>query len=269
VIGLHFYRRKRWELPAIPTLSQQSVYDAAGQRINLVDPDGGVRTYTWDMDGRLQLYVDTLANQTTLQYDAAARKTTATYASGLQRQWTYDAASQIVSIIDQDSLGDLQARFTFAYDGVGNRTGIIDLIGSVTTYQMDAKNQQIGDDTTGTNAHAYSYSYDGTGNRLMSNEGGVVTISSYSPSNRLVTSTSTLGSATYTYSANGALILIQAASGTTTMAYDNENRLVLNQSAGVTSTYQYSGDSLKRVEQVAGATTTLVWNGSNYLQGRN
>ena len=46
--------------------------------------------------------------------------------------------------------------------------------------------------------------------------GGVVTVSSYSPSNRLVTSTSASGAATYAYSANGAMILVQATDGTTT-----------------------------------------------------
>ena len=247
------------------TLSQHSVYDAAGQRINLVDPDNGVRTYTWDLDSRLQVYTDTGANRTTMTYDAASRMTSAVYSSGLQRQWTYDAASQIVSIIDQNAAGALQARFTFSYDGVGNRTGIVDSNASTTTYLMDAKNQLIDDNTTGTNAHAYSYAYDGTGNRLTSNETGVLTSSTYSPSNRLVTSLAGSVITTYTYSANGALTTIQQPASMTNMQYDKENRLVLNQSGGVTSTYQYSGDSLKRVEEISAVTHTLIWDGSEYL----
>ena len=96
-------------------------------------------------------------------------------------------------------------------------------------------------------------------------------MSSYSPSNRLVTSTSASGAATYTYSANGAMILVQATDGTTTLQYDKENRLVFHQSGGKTSTYQYSGDSLKRViELVAGReATTLVWDRLDHLQGRS
>jgi YD repeat-containing protein len=107
------------------SLSQYSIYDAAGQRVNLVDPDNGVRTYTWDIDSRLQVYTDTGANRTTMTYDAASRKTSAVYASGLQRQWTYDAASQIVSIIDQNSSGarNLSIRVRQVVIGVARLAG--------------------------------------------------------------------------------------------------------------------------------------------------
>jgi YD repeat-containing protein len=205
-----------------------------------------------------------------MQYDLAGRRTSLTFASGLLRGFTYDAASQTVSIIDTGSGGSSLARWTFGYDAVGNRLVVRDNAGAWTTYSYDAKNQLTQDATALVNTHTYNYGYDGVGNRLTSNEGGMVMTSTYDAANRLVTSVDGSGPSTYTFDSNGNMTKVAAPSSVTTMVYDIENRLVRHESGGVTTTYTYQGsDGLKRSEQVGAARTTIIWDGDEYLQERN
>lgn len=144
------------------------------------------------------------------QYDAAGRRTTALWGSGAKRAWTFDQASQIVSIIDTDGAGALLQRFSFTYDSVGNRTVVRESNKAWTTYAYDPRH-----------AGLTSYVYDAA--------------------NRFVTSVDGTDKYTYTYDSNGNLTKVVDPTGTTTMSHDKENRLSFHHNAGVTTTYQYEG----------------------------
>lgn len=174
---------------------------------------------------------------------SAARKTRAQLPSGGQRQWGYDAVSQIVTITDLTAGTALAQRFTFSYDGVGNRTVISDLDGALTTYAYDAKNRLTQDKTSGTNAHTYDYTYDPNDNRLTASENGLTTYT-YDAANRLSTSQDSTGSSAYTYDANGNLTNVSDPTGLTTMTYDKENRLSVHAQGSTLTTYTYSGEHL-------------------------
>jgi YD repeat-containing protein len=254
------------------SLVQGYEYDAANQRTKLVDPDGGIRTFQYDQNGRLTW----LAAPGALfqpAYDPAGRRTT--LLNGLsfeQTLWTYDAASQIVSLlVEMTEDPGPRLRFTYSYDEVGNRRTVHDLNGSLTTYGYDAKNRLTQDHTTGFNTHTYDYSYDANDNRLTSNETGSVVSWTYDAANRITTSQSDLGQETYGYDPNGNLTSVLGILFNVEMFYDKENRLIRHAQDEVEdSIFTYDGDGLKRTENDGTAeVTTLVWDGSDYLQGRS
>ncbi len=208
---------------------------------------------------------DSVVEEMTLQYDIAGRQTTLLNGAGLNELTTFDAASQIVSLINQNALGVTTQRHTFTYDGVGNRTKVQRSDGQVTTYAYDAKNRLTQDATTGANAHTYDYTYDGNDNRLTSSENGLTTYT-YDAANRLVTSVDASGMTTYSFDNNGNMTnVLEPASVRTTLTYDKENRLSVHQDATDRVTYTYDGDGLKRTEVTATGTTTIVWDGDEYL----
>jgi len=55
------------------------VADAAGNRASLVDPDGGVSTYSYDGRNLLSWLVNPLAERTTWVYDELARLPTSVF----------------------------------------------------------------------------------------------------------------------------------------------------------------------------------------------
>ena len=70
------------------------LYDAAGNRATLVDPDGGVSTYSYDGRNLLSWLVNPLAERTTWVYDALGRVTTMTHANATTAEHDYDAAGR-------------------------------------------------------------------------------------------------------------------------------------------------------------------------------
>jgi len=113
----------------------------AGERTQLVDPDGGVRTYAFDLDSRLTTL--SLSNGTIVSrvFDADARLVSLSQSSpAFAARWAYDAASQIVSI-QRTVAGSQTYLQTLTYDPVGNRTVIKLLNGTITSYSYDAKNR--------------------------------------------------------------------------------------------------------------------------------
>ena len=140
-------------------LAQAYVYDRASQRINLTDPDGGVRTYTYDNDGRTTVFQepDRQPDHEPIRrgrpddddpvrrgHEAAVR---------LRRRGPNDDRSS--------SRPPRESQLTssvYSYDGVGNRVGIQWNTGMLTTYEYDAKDRLIQDATSGLNTHTYNYS---------------------------------------------------------------------------------------------------------------
>ena len=199
------------------------------------------------------------------QYDLLSRATTILYGSGLSRAASFDGIGQTTNRIDKTSVGAITQAMTFSYDGVGNRTVILDG-NNRTTYTYDKKNRLIADDTTGTNAHNYVYSYDPIDNRLTSSETGILATWIYDASSRMTTSIEGSTVSSYTYDSNGNLLAAQVGAQWNTMTYDKENRLATYRDnlTGLT-TYTYQPDGLKRSERNGSSITTLVWDGSDYL----
>lgn len=138
------------------------------------------------------------------------------------------------------------SKFTFAYDGNGNRTVVQDLNTAWTTYTMDANN------------------------RLTSSETGILTFWTYDAANRLVTAVSSDLTTSYQYDRNGCEIGVQEGGGAVyTMGYDNMLRLNYQIATSTYNTFTYDAGGLKRYEYSSSGITTLIWDGDDYLGAKS
>jgi RHS repeat-associated protein len=86
-------------------------YDSLGRKTSVVDPDKGTATYTWDGFGRLRTQTDGNGNVLSFVYDPDGRQLSR-MANGYTDQWTYDAATGILTAV----MGADGYRKTLAFD---------------------------------------------------------------------------------------------------------------------------------------------------------
>jgi len=188
--------------------TQISVYNAHGQPLTIVDPNGLVTTLTYDQ--RQRLTSRTVGTETTsYEYDGVGQMTKVTLPDGSFLSYTYDGAHRLTAI--QDNLGN---RMAYTLDAMGNRTreDVFDPVSALAQTRsrvysgLNRLDQEIG----GTNpaAQVTSYAYD--------NQGYVTSITD--PLNRV------------TVNAYDALSrmkqVIDPASGVTGYGYDGLDQLV-------------------------------------------
>jgi len=148
-------------------------YDSAGQLINLVNYNmtGSVLSrfdYTYDLNGNPVL-IETLEDISQLVYDSTGQLTGITYPDGHSVSYSYDAAGNRISVID---------------DGV------------TTSYETNNMNQY-------TTAGSTTFEYDLNGNLISETTNGENTTYEYDPLDRLVKVTSSDGTWEYEYDALG------------------------------------------------------------------
>jgi len=121
------------------------VYDSADDLTRKTDRDGRVTTYGYDADNRptAETWVGSAPAETiAAAYDAAGRLTSvgdaySSYAYG------YDAANRPTSVDNQGTPGVPHVVLTSGYDPAGNRTGVADSLGGVTSYAYDQRDQLV------------------------------------------------------------------------------------------------------------------------------
>jgi len=124
------------------------VYDPADDLTQKTDRDGRVTTYGYDADNRptTQTWVDPLggtpADVFTAAYDAAGRLTAVGDADSAYA-YAYDNADRLTSVDNQGTPALPRVVLTYGYDPVGNRTGVADGLGGVTSYAYDQRDQLV------------------------------------------------------------------------------------------------------------------------------
>lgn len=162
-----------------------------------------------------------------------------TEADGTTVTWAHDADYRLTGETLTAPNGTVQARASYAYDGVGNRTSMTSG-GSTTTYSYNSLDQL----TSATNPSATStYTYDGRGNltaEVVSGGSGNQTTS-------------------YTYNAANDLTGVTLPSGaTSSYAYDANGRQVSQTTDGVTTNFLWDerssyGDIVLETDGTSGA----------------
>ena len=224
-------------------------YDAGGRRSRMVDQDGFTTNYLYDEVGRLEQLTDKDdANVITYSYDEVGRLAREDNGNGTYTTYGYDTAGQLLSIVNYQPDGDINSRYDYAYDELGQRTSMTTLEGT-TSYGYDPTGQLTSVELP--NGREIVYEYDAAGNRISVTDDGVTT--NYTTNN--LNQYATVGDAVYTYDTDGNLISKVDGDDTWTYSYDIENRLI-----GVTTpdgTWAYEYDALgNRIASVEGGDRT-------------
>ncbi len=212
-------------------------YDPAGRRTQRAGEDGYTLNYHYDPAGRLERLTDgSGAELIHYEYDGSGLLVRETKGNGTYTTYNYDLAGQLTSLVNYAPDNSVQSRFDYTYDANGNRTSMTTLEGT-TVYAYDLIGQLTG--VTYPGGRHVIYAYDAAGNRVTVSDNGTAT--AYTTNN--LNEYTQVGAATYTYDGNGNMASRTDASGTTTYAYDYENRLVGVAAPGG-DTWEYTYDAL-------------------------
>ena len=178
--------------------------DPVGNRLLLVDPDNGLTSYSWDAQNRLVGIVNPFNEFTTIQWDALDREQLRVLGNGMNVSHTFDGAGREIVLSNASPTGTALALFTNSYDPVGNRLSVSEIDGSLVSYLYDPSYQLINEQRSGTTPYNTTFVYDGMGNRLVQNNTGVLTTSTFNAANELLTSEATISTTAIDINCGGA-----------------------------------------------------------------
>jgi len=250
-------------------------YDAYGNRIDTTNELGNTWTTDYDEWKRPVSVTDPLNRTTTYSYDLPgggcgcshgnAQPTKITLPSGKMTVITYDTEWQKTG--ETVGFGTSDAATTgYAYDSVGNVTGITDPRGKVWRRTYDSRNRPL--TATDPLNHTTHYTYDAAGNKLTETrpDGGMTT-NVYDAMNRLTRSTDPKNQATqFSYdSADNLITLTDARGNAYGYTYDLLNRKLAMAYPG-SSSEQWSYDAagnLAAYTARAGQVCTYTYDNRN------
>ena len=112
-------------------------------------------------------------------------------------------------------------------DATGNRLGVTEATSQKTTWTYNDTYQLVNEHRSGTGGFNLTYVYDSVGNRLVKNEAGSLTTSTYDSANQLRSAIDATGTTTFTFDTAGNQQVDQAPSGATTYVWNYENQMTL------------------------------------------
>ncbi|MGH9821766.1 MAG: RHS repeat domain-containing protein, partial [Blastocatellia bacterium] len=277
-------------------------YDARNRLATATDPNGHGVAYSYDAANNLKTFTDAANRQAVYTYDSANRLSTlttaggrqigytwqpngllsnVTYGNGMQRQYGYDHANRVTSIVNTFNASSNE-EFDYSYDANSNRTGetrkFNGTVSRTLTYGYDSLNRLTQANYGGSSV--VNYGYDAVGNRLTESGtdpsgANVNKTYSYDGLNRLSTMTDAVHAAnslTFSFDLNGNLSSQKDGSGNTRQyTYDALNQMssasqVTSGSGGGTTqlgSYDYDFQGRRLSKTASGATTSYVYSGIN------
>ena len=242
-----------------------TAYNAYGQPLTIVDPNGLTTNLAYD--ARMRLTSRSVGGETTSYgYDAVGQLTLVTLPDSSSLAYTYDAAHRLTAIAD--NLGN---RIDYTLDGMGNRTQeqIHDPANALTQTRSrvyDALNRLFKD--IGAQNQTTQYAYDNQGNvTSVTDPLTHVTGNQYDALNRLVIVTDpNLGHTQYAYNGIDQLTSVTDPRNlATTYNYDglsNLNSQVSPDTGTTQNTYDSAGNLLTQTDAKS-QTTTYVYDALN------
>ena len=205
-------------------------------------------------------------------------------------QYTYDAANQLINVVQVNSPNSPANTTIYGYDANGNPITLEDA-NIHTTFNVYDLLSELTTKTLPDGTHTETRTYDNNGNlATVTHFNGTTTTYTYDALNRLL-SRSTPGETTvsHTYTSTGQYATTTDASGTTTYTYDNMDRIATKATPEGTLNYTYDAaghvasisssnmngasmsytyDDLDRLSTVEdnrlnGATTTYTYDNAN------
>lgn len=238
--------------------SIQYSYDAKGNKVAMIDPQGGTTSYQFDNLNRLTRLSNPAGQITTYAYDSISRLTQIALANGNSATAVYDSVNQLTSLTYQLAGGT--ARVDYTYNAVGKRVSTVDGAGPH-SFMYDNFNQLIAATHPGPINPNETFSYDAVGNRTGSHLSAQYT---YDAANRLLSD----AKFDYVYNANGSLTEKTERSNGAKMSYsyDAENHLIgISLPGGGLVAYRYDGFGRRIEKKVNGVVTRYIYDGESIL----
>jgi YD repeat-containing protein len=240
-------------------------YNALGQPLTIVDPNGLTTTLTYD--ARRRLTSRNVGGETTIySYDAVGQLIRVTLPDGSSLAYGYDAAHRLTGIAD--SLG---SSIAYTLDAMGNRTReqVFDSAGSLAQTRsrvFDPLNRLAQE--IGAQFQTTQYAYDAQGNVTgVTDPLGHFTSNTYDALNRLVAVTDPgNGLAQYAYNGIDQLVAVSDPRNlTTSYNYDglaNLNAQTSPDTGNTANTYDSAGNLLTQTD-AKGQTTSYTYDALN------
>jgi RHS repeat-associated protein len=204
-----------------------------GRRTQMVDQGGFTVVYHYDAVGRLDSLKDGSGTLiVSYHYDPSGRLDRKVMGNGTSTTYQYDAAGNLLHLVNYAPDNSVISRFDYLYDHFGRPTSVTTLTGT-TTYRYDTTGQLTSVSLPGD--HAITYQYDANGNRMAVTDNGVATNYTTNDLNQYTT----VGNTKYTYDADGNLVSQTDSTGTTSYSYNDLGQLVGVVSPKGTWSYQY------------------------------
>ncbi len=250
--------------------TNKTCYDAAGNTVQTVDPNGHSTQYVYNKDNLQSGSVDPDGDQPTTDYNKVGQ-TSAGYDGNQNGSFSgYNA--------DGDDTGSGQATGSAAdtsYNALNQEVQVIDADGNVTTFLLDRDGNQVAEISP---LGHFSYTAYNQDNQPVTqvNADGRTTSSTYDPAGRLITQTWTAADGTqtnvltYSYDPVGNTTAAGNAYGDYTFTYDPANRVLTQTDPfNLTLTFGYDANgNVTSVADSAGGTVTSIYNGDNQLTSR-
>ncbi|KIH77722.1 PEP-CTERM protein-sorting domain-containing protein/RHS repeat-associated core domain-containing protein [Geoalkalibacter ferrihydriticus] len=242
-------------------------YDAEGNRLSLIEPNGNTTTFSYDALHQLIVETNAAGEATLTGYDAVGNITSIAEPNGNITSYLYDALDRVVRSEDLEGIVA-----TFNYDPVGNRLSEADGNGNETSYGYDPLHRPVR--IVDAMGEATEYTYDAFGNLMtMRDRENKLTRHVYDAVHRRVETIDAIGGVTRSeYDGVGNLVrLIDARGNATLYVYDPINRLTHETYAdGGTRTFGYDcvGNLVTRTDQ-KNQTTTYTYNDLYFLIQRS
>ncbi len=239
----------------------QFSYNSAGQRMQMVDQTGYAVNYSYNALGKLATLTDGSGNLIAqYTYDVLGRLSQQTNGNGTYTTYSYDAAGDILSVINCAPGGAVNSSFVYTYNTLGLQTSETTVDGQwAYTYNAIGELTQAvftpnSSDPDGLASQNEQYFYDAAGNRTKTIINGVTTAYTTNDMNQYTQ----VGNTTYRYDADGNMTAATNPGGTTTYTYNAANQLT-----GVTSptgswSYQYNAFGNRVSSTANGVTTNYV-----------
>ncbi|HEX7047248.1 MAG TPA: RHS repeat-associated core domain-containing protein [Gammaproteobacteria bacterium] len=257
---------------ALGHLTQYPSYDAHGNPLEIIDPNGIVTKLAYDLRQRLVsrtvAFGTPSATTTLFDYDLAGQLEKTTLPNGSWISYEYDAAHRMTAI--EDSAGNC---IDYVLDAMGNRieeavTGPGGVVFNETFRDYNTLNRLVSE--YGPEGSTVSYGYDAEGKRTtVTDAANNVTTSRYDALDRLFETVDALSGVTsYAYDARDNLTQVVDPRGVTTgYTYNGFNELVETDSpdAGITSyTYDKAGNRISQTD-ARSITTSFTYDALNRL----
>ena len=167
-------------------------YDAAGNRVKMVDQDAGKSLYEWTALNQLKTLTNPQNQQTSFSYNEMGNLDSVVYANGIRIEYSFDKMNHLERIENKSTSGQVLSNYDYTYDPAGRRIKSSSNSGEI-TYIYDAANQLIEEQSyRAEDNYNISYNYDAGGNRVRMIKNGQVTDYSYNAYNQLLDQTNSI-----------------------------------------------------------------------------